>query len=450
MYKREDEKDLTMRDFQPWCMDLDRYMEENAPAREVPMTTLSVDGTEYMIPQGEEDVKATFSQLYIGYEDNMFSIMDGSRTMYENSPDSDGHATGRFRMMAVIPEDAYTLPDNRLPEKDSILAFYRKGIERPLSCGYAVTNGAMGHYTLDECHEYGEYFMLIANMQPSAELQPFFTRMGNCWRYDYVYLPNGLDMYHPEVSARLSDEGNLQLSFDNRFRADLSRFMVQCYDADYRMIGKNDDLQLVKDNWKVSIRPAGTFTWPEECCHVVLLHNLVPFTHLFIRTENGLPVSTDVTAIGEYDRYYWLGTEIGCDTAMRKRWNVIKGNRPAKETVLDFIAEHEIDDYEVIAVPLDSPDMDALECFGNLIYPGQRTERYDVEERIRTGQPAVKGCEPTPGSTTEPVRVLCVTNTHLFETEEGGKCRKAVEAFGEMEDRAVIYQDLLVGVVTSG
>lgn len=174
MYKREDEKDLTMRDFQPWCMDLDRYMEENAPAREVPMTTLSVDGTEYMIPQGEEDVKATFSQLYIGYEDNMFSVMDGSRTMYENSPDSDGHDTGRFRMMAVISEDAYTLPDNRSPEKDTILAFYRKGIERPLSCGYAVTNGAMGHSTLDECHEYGEYFMLMTNMHPSAELQPLF------------------------------------------------------------------------------------------------------------------------------------------------------------------------------------------------------------------------------------------------------------------------------------
>lgn len=442
MYKREDEKDVTMRDYQPWNMDLDRYMEENAPAREVPMTTLSVNGTEYMIPQGEEDVKATFSQLYIGYEDNLFAITNGSRTLYEDEPESEGHDTGRFRMMAVIPEEAYVIPDNHLPEKDTVLGFYRKGVERPLSCGYVEPHGAIGHVTLHEYHEYGEYFVLVVNMQPSAELQPLFTRMGNCWRYDFVYLPNGVDMYHPEVSAHLSDGGNLQLSFDNRFRADLSRFMMQCYDADYRMIGLNDDLQLIKDNWKVCIRPAGTFKWPEECCHVLLLHNLVPFIHIFIRIENGLPVSTDVTAIGEYDRYYWLGTEIGCDSGNRKWWNAIKGNRKAKETVLDFIAEHDIDDYEVIAVPLDSPDMDTLECFGNFIYPGQRIERYDVEERIRTGEYAVKGCATLPGSATEPVRVLCVTNTHLFETEEGGKCREAVEAFGEMVDRAVIYQDV--------
>lgn len=442
MYKREDEKDVTMAKFKPWSMDLDNYMEENEPAREVDITTFVEEGTEYLIPEYKEGVKSTFSQLYVGRDNVLLDTSETCHTLYEDEPSGEGHATDRFRMKMVIPDGKYELTDDCRDTRDVVFAFYRKGTGRPLSCRYADRMGSLESVTLNEYRDYGEYFVLIANIEPVEELRKFFTRMGNCWRYDFVFLPNGIDMSHPEVTAELTKEHRLQLSFDNSFRAELSRFTVKCFDADYRLIGMNDDLKLGKGSRKVCIRPNGTFAWTEECCHVVLLHNLVPFVHLSVGTKGGNPVSAEVEIIGECDRLYWLGNEIGGDPSLTKRWNAIRGNRAAKKEVLDFISEHDVDDYQVIVLPMEGPDMDALVCFSQLIYPGELVECYDVEQRLATGETALKCLSDDADLSCSPVRVLCVTNIHLFDSPGGEACRQAVEAFGEMEGRAVIYQDI--------
>lgn len=438
MYLREDEKDLTMQWFKPWSMDLDNYLEENEPAREIDIVTFPDEGIEYMIPDGKADTVSAFGKLLVGGGEQLFDIDGGRRTLYEDDPATAGNSSCRFRMWMAVPEGEFDTGG----DDDAVFAIYQKGTARPLVCRYPVRKGILGIMGLLEYHDYGEYFVLIANMHPVERLRKHFTRMGNCWRYDFVFLPNGIAMSHPDIRAELSREHRLQLTFGDTFRPELSRFMVQCYDADYKLIGLNDDLKLMKNSRKVSIRPSGTFIWPDECCHVVLLHNLVPFVYIRIGTEDGKPVSTYVEMIGISDRFYWLATEVGCDSAITRRWNAIRGNRPAKETVLDFIAESTEYEYNLIAVPLSGPDMDALVCFAKIIYPEEQLECYDVAERMASGETAIKCLSDEKDETFPPVRVLCVTNIHLFETPEGEACLAAVRAFAEMENRAVIYQDI--------
>lgn len=444
MYLSEDEKDITMERYEPWNMDLERYMEENAPAREVVMTVFKADDVMYMVPKKVTPTIGTFSTLLVGSVNHMLDLRENGNTLYEAEEHYEGQDTTCFRLKIMIPYGFYRLKPGMFTADDAIFAFYRKGIARPLSCRYAETSGTIESYTLNEPHEYGEYFVLVTGMDPAPELRKSFKKMGSCWRFDFEFVPNGIGMPAPYVTAHESDSDRLCLNIDGFFRHEFGRYTVQCYDEDYRLFDMSEDIHLSEDKQQVYVRLQDVNTKKESTYHVLLLQNLVPCIHVTIRMKQGKLATIAQEPIPESSPFYRLATDVGCNHDVLKAWNSIAGERAAKDEILSYAAKHDADEYGAIAVPLTRPDMDALVCFARLLYPYDLYECYNVEERIATSNVAVHGCCCTAEGMMPPVRVLCVTNVHLLDTPEGKACKTAVKEFKERKGCTVLYQALSI------
>ena len=345
------------------------------------MTHYTEGGMTYHIPVGKKWVRSTFDSFYMTAGGMFIHTGNDANTLYEMEAMFPGHDPSRVSIKCCIPADHYHLSQSYHKHPDCLMALYKKDQSEPIWLGRPELSGNLSITLPYERYSYGEYFFLITNLSPSAACAHRFKRMDNCWRYDFEFMPNGINLDHPEISA-------IQIEKDNRIKLSLTasdssvpcRITAQFFDSELHFIGASHDVQ--PNEAKVLLEVPQSIILADGTYYAIILHNLFCYQLMTLTYKDGHLSLNDCQALREDSIFYRLSVDVTCDDAILTQWNQLYGCGTLKKNLLQFTATHDMDDYQHFVFSSPAGFVVDPKVPGILLYGVDYYKEYDVADMV--------------------------------------------------------------------
>jgi len=326
------------------------------------------DGVDmYHIPKGKKWVRSTFDSFYLSAGGMYIHTGGKTSTLYEMEPLYEGHQPSELSLRCTIPYNSYHLSQSYLKNMECLFVLYKKGFTEPLWIGRPELSGILFAELPLIKFEHGEYFLLIANLTPSAQCQHQFKRMDFCWRYDFEFMPNGIQMEHPSpIGGEISSDTVLNLRFKKFVPTALDRFTAQFFDQEYHFMGAAQDIRPQINLLKLPL--PRKYAWTDGTYHVVLQHNLFNYGYIRLSCQSGKIQMEDIKPLPEENPFYRLSIDVSCNDDILRYWSELYGCRQVKEKLLQFIATHELNDYQHFSIEAPQGFVPNPKVLANLLY----------------------------------------------------------------------------------
>lgn len=386
--------------------------------------------THYYIPKAKKWVRSTFDSLYLTDGGMLIHICEAceNRTLYALEPAFKGHNPKNFSLRFHIPYNGYHLTQPCLKNMDILYVLYRKDLSEPIWIGKPELSGSLTAQLPYMEYEYGEYFLLIANLAPAPHLQQQFKKMDFCWRVDFEYLPNGIHLEHPEIeSTKIQSNFLMTLFFNDYVSSGIHRFTAQFFDREYHFMGASEDVRPLGNQLPLTLPQK--YLWTDGDYHAVLQHNLYGYKYIKLAVCNSQVKIKEISPLSEDDPIYRLSIDITCNETNHNKWKTLFGCSEVKEKLLHFISTHELDDYQHFCITAPEGFKPSLDILANLLYEPRFYMECNVSHLIdRFGTASLKTLFNYYERDSGPI-VLGLTNISQIFTDSGLGLVKELESF---------------------
>ena len=398
---------------------------KSAPDNRLTLAYQEYKGVSYHLPVGNKWVKSYFDKFYLTGGGMFIHTGKPERTLYAIEPMFKGHDASRFSLKCCIPAENYQLSQSYLLNPDCVLALYMDGYSEPLWVGRPSLSGSLTAVLPYEKYQYGNYFLHISNLRPNDACMKQFVRLGTGWRFDFEFMPNGINMEHPAFSdARIEQSGKLCLSFYKYTPTAYDRFTALFYDESLNFMGTASDVHPHPTGIDLPL-PAGR-AWTDGKYHVILQHNLYSFQLVTFVSENGYLQVESCERLPEDSPFFRLSVDVNGNEVILNQWTKMYGCGPIKHKLLDFTATHDMDDYQDFAI-IGCPDyVPHPKTLASLLYAPQLYVDYHAEviteERLSTPTSTIEKILPPKG-----LAVIGIHHIGILSKSQGKQALKELE-----------------------
>lgn len=340
---------------------------ENKPNPSVELSYCKDGVDTYHIPKGKKWVRSHFDHLYVSTEGMYIHTGGTSNTLYGMEPLYKGHEPKHLSLRVHIPSGSYHLSQSYLKNMDCLMGLYRKGYPEPMWLGRPDLSGALYVQLPYMEFIYGDYFLLIVNLKPGDDCRDKFRPLGDCWCYDFEFMPNGIYLPHPsDFSYTTVHDQALNLCLSGYDFTHLDRFTAQFFDQEYHYMGAAQDIQ--PSDVITPLPLPQDYLWTDGDYHVVLQHNLFSFRYLKLSCTSGHIKLTDTEHLPESSPFYRLSIDVASNDRVLETWRELYGCREVKEKLLQFCATHSLDDYEHFCITAPPGFVPSPKVLAGLLY----------------------------------------------------------------------------------
>ena len=402
------------------------------------MTHYTEGSITYHIPAGKKWVRSFFDSFYMTAGGMFIHTGHEANTLYEMEALFPGHDPSRVSIKCCIPADDFHLSQAFHKKPDCLMALYRKDSSEPIWLGRPELSGNLSVAIPYERYSYGEYFLLITNLSPSASCAHRFKRMDNCWRYDFEFMPNGINLEHPEIKAiQITADNGLKLSLGSYDESVPCRITAQFFDASYHFIGAAQDVKPKGADVILNIPQNAIF--PDGIYYAIILHNLFCYQLITLKCKNGCLSLKDCQVLKEDSIFYRLSVDVTSDDAILVQWNQLFGCDTLKENLLQFTATHDMDDFQHFAFSAPTGFVPNPKVLSILLYGVDYYKEYDVAEMVENHESVlfedIFECRLTGN---EPL-VLAVRNIGSLFNPTGMRFLKELETCAQRANTSLIF-----------
>lgn len=402
------------------------------------MTHYTEGGITYHIPVGKKWVRSTFDSFYMTAGGMFIHTGNEANTLYEMEAMFPGHDPSRVSIKCCIPADHYHLSQSYHKNPDCLMALYKKDVSEPIWLGRPELSGNLSVTLPYERYSYGEYFFLITNLSPSAACAHRFKRMDNCWRYDFEFMPNGINLEHPGISAIQIEKDNcIKLSLTALDSSVPCRITAQFFDSELHFIGASQDVRPNESNVQLKVPQTSILT--DGTYYAIILHNLYCYQLITLTCKNGHLSLNDCQTLKEDSIFYRLSVDVTCDDTILTQWNQLYGCGTLKKNLLQFTATHDMDDYQHFAFSAPVGFVTDPKVLAILLYGVDYYKEYDVSDMVENHETVsfediferrLNGSEPL---------VLGVRHIGSLFNQTGMRFLKELEACAQRAHTSLIF-----------